>query len=40
VNRGLVSRAEKFRDTTRKSAPFNMDLYFDRVDRDSAQYLQ
>jgi hypothetical protein len=40
VNRGLESRAKKFRDATRKTAPFEMDLYFDRVDRDSAAYLQ
>ncbi len=40
LSRGLLSRAKEFRDTTRKSAPFDMDLYFDRVDRDSAAYLQ
>jgi HEAT repeat protein len=40
LSRGLLSRAKQFRDTTRKSVPFDMDLYFDRVDRDSAAYLQ
>jgi len=40
LNRGLVSRAKQFRDTARKSVPYDMDLYFDRVDRDSAAYLQ
>jgi len=40
LSRGLVSRAKQFRDTTRKSVPFDMDLFFDRVDRNSAAYAQ
>jgi hypothetical protein len=40
LSRGLVSRAKQFRDTTRKSAPFDMDLFFDRVDQNPAGYLR
>jgi hypothetical protein len=40
LSRGLVSRAKQFRDTTRKSVPFDMALFFDRVDRNSAAYAQ
>ncbi len=40
LSRGLMSRAKQFRDKARKSVSFDMDLYFDRVDRDSAAYLQ
>jgi len=36
VSRGSVSRAKQFRETTRKSVPFDMDLFFDRIDRNSA----
>jgi HEAT repeat protein len=40
LSRGLVSRAKQFRETTRKSAPFDMDMFFDRVDQNPAAYLQ
>jgi HEAT repeat protein len=40
LSRGLVSRAKQFRETTRKSASFDMEMYFDRVDQNPAAYLQ
>jgi hypothetical protein len=40
LSRGLVSRAKQFRETTRKSGPFDMDLFFHRVDQNPAAYLQ
>lgn len=39
-SRGLVSRAKEFREMTRKIAPFDMEVYFDRVDRDPTAYLR
>jgi HEAT repeat protein len=39
LRRGLVSRAKQFRDTTRKSAPFDMDYYFDMADQNPATYV-
>jgi hypothetical protein len=35
-SRDLVSRAKQFRDTARKSSSFDIDTFFDRVDRDVA----
>jgi hypothetical protein len=40
LSRGLVSRAKQFRETTRKSGPFDMDMFFDRVDQNPTAYLQ
>jgi len=40
LSRGLVSRAKQFREATRQSAPFDMEVYFDRVDQNPAPYLQ
>jgi HEAT repeat protein len=40
LSRGLVSRAKRFRETTRKSGPFDMDMFFDRVDQNPTVYLQ
>jgi hypothetical protein len=40
LSRGLVSRAKQFRETTRKSAPFDMQIYFDRVEQNPAAYVQ
>jgi HEAT repeats len=41
VSRGLVPRAKKFREMARKSTPFfDLDIYFDRVDRNPEAYLQ
>jgi hypothetical protein len=40
LSRGLMSRAKQFRDTTRKSVPFDMDLFFDRIDQNPAAYAQ
>lgn len=39
VSRNLQSRARRFRQTTRNSAPFNMDIFFDRVDQDPWAYV-
>lgn len=40
LSRGLVSRAKQFRETTRKSAPFDMDYFFDKVDQNPSGYLR
>jgi hypothetical protein len=40
LTRGLVSRAKTFRETTRKSVPFDMDIYFDRVDQNPSAYVR
>jgi len=34
-----VLRAKQFRETTRNSASFDMDVYFDRVDQNPATYV-
>lgn len=40
LSRGLVSRAKQFRETTHKSVPFDMEIYFNRVDQNPAAYVQ
>jgi hypothetical protein len=40
VSRGLVSRAKQFREITRNSASFDMDVFFDRVDQNPATYVR
>ena len=40
LSRGLVARAQQFRDATRKSLPYNIDYYFDMADRDPEKYVQ
>lgn len=40
VSRGLVLRAKQFRETTRNSASFDMDVFFDRVDQNPATYVR
>ena len=40
VSRGLASRAQQFREATRRSAPFDMEVYFGRADQNPAAYLQ
>jgi hypothetical protein len=40
VSRGLVLRAKQFRETTRNSASFDMDVFFDRVDQNPAPYVR
>ena len=40
LSRGLVSRAKQFRETTRKTHPLDMEIYFDRVDQNPAAYVQ
>lgn len=40
LNRGLVSRAKEFRNTVRERAPyFNLDMFFDRIDKNPAEYM-
>jgi hypothetical protein len=40
LNRGLVSRAKEFRNTARGRAPyFNLDMFFDRIDKNPADYV-
>jgi hypothetical protein len=40
LSRGLLSRAKQFRETTRNSASFDMDVFFDRVDQNPATYVR
>jgi HEAT repeat protein len=40
LSRGLVSRAKQFREITRKSASFDMDVFFDRADQNPATYVR
>jgi hypothetical protein len=40
LSRGLMARAQQFRDATRKSLPYNIDYYFDMADGDPARYVQ
>lgn len=40
LSRGLLVRAQQFRDATRKSVPYDIDYYFDMTDRDPATYVQ
>jgi hypothetical protein len=40
VSRGLVSRAKRFREAARQSVPFDMEVSFDRVDKNPEVYLQ
>jgi hypothetical protein len=40
MSRGLVSRAKQFRETTRKSGPFDMGIFFDRVDQNPTAYVR
>jgi hypothetical protein len=39
LSRGLLTRAQLFRDATRKSLPYDIDYFFDMADRDPATYL-
>ena len=39
-SRGLMSRAKRFREAARQSVPFDMEVYFDRVDLNPDSYLQ
>jgi hypothetical protein len=40
LSRGLVSRAKQFREITRKSASFDMDVFFDSADQNPAIYVR
>jgi len=40
LRRGLVSRAKRFRETTRKSLTYDIDYFFDMADRNPAAYVQ
>jgi hypothetical protein len=40
MSRGLVSRAKQFREMTRKSVGFDMDIFFDRVDQSPTAYVR
>jgi hypothetical protein len=40
LSRGLVSRAKQFREITRNSASFDMDVFFDRADQNPATYVR
>ena len=35
-----MSRAKRFREAARQSVPFDMEVYFDRVDLNPDSYLQ
>jgi HEAT repeat protein len=39
-SRGMVSRAKQFREMTRNSVPFDMDIYFDRVDQNPTAHMR
>ena len=38
LQRGMVERATKYRQEAVKAVPYNLDRYFDEVDRNPAQY--
>ncbi len=40
LSRDLPARAQRFRDATRKSLPYDIDYFFDMADRDPASYVQ
>ena len=40
VTRGLVSRAKAFREASRKSVPFDMAVYFDKVDQNPSAFVR
>ena len=40
LSRGLVSRAKQFREVTRKSVPFDMEIFFGRVDQNPSAYIR
>jgi HEAT repeat protein len=39
LSRGLVARAQQFREATRRSVPDDIDYFFDMADKDPATYL-
>ncbi len=38
VRRGMTARAKRFRDAVRKAVTYDMDVYFDQVDRSPSTY--
>ena len=39
LSRGLLARAQQFREATRKSLPYDIDYFFDMADKDPATYV-
>lgn len=39
LSRGMLARAQQFREATRRSLPYDIDYFFDMADKDPAMYL-